>query len=223
MLLQDHYDKRFNFIKMKENVILFFIRHGKGIHNMNMTKRKIIGALDIVKKTAIKDYDKTHKLTDASLDETGITQAEKAGDSLLIYLDTNMKDWRKYKLLFGSSRLFRTRQTIGTVMSRLFKSDNEIKYVINVIPCSHEVAVVEEFGKCVDTGFKNELAYENKQLCEKKSDDNEKCQDLTISSNGKQIKIVVNWSYYENHKYDCINDTVINVACDIATTEAEKK
>ena len=210
-------DDRYSFLKIKDDTVLFFIRHGKGIHNMNMTTRKIMGATDLVKKHIVGNYDKKHPLVDAELDETGIIQAKNAGDSLLKYLNENMTGWQNQKLLFGCSKLYRTRQTIGTIMSRLFPNVSTMDYQINVIPCSHEVATVEKTGKCIDTGFKNELAYENKAVCNNKSDDNEKCKNIIIPlGDKKKLEIFVNWSEYINHQYDCINDTIINIAYEIA-------
>ena len=210
-------DKRFSFLNgLKDNVVLFLVRHGKGIHNMNMTKRKIKGAIDLTVRSFIKNYDEKHALFDAELDETGIRQARKAGDILLNYLDENIKDWKTQRLLFGSSKLYRTRQTIGTIMSRLFSNINELNYNINVIPCSHEVAEVKNSGKCVDTGFKNELAYENKTACGKKSDniDNiEKCKNIVIElENQEKLSIQVNWSEYYKYEEDCVDDTLISIA-----------
>ena len=199
---------KFNFLKLNENITLFFIRHGKGIHNMNMAKRKLIEAIDIVKKNIISDYDQKHFLTDANLDDIGINQAKKAGSKLKEYLNNNFKDWNNYNLLFGSSRLYRTRQTIGTIMTQLLSEPN--KYNIIVIPCVHEIAVVEKTGKCVDTGFKNDLAYENKSVCEKNKD-HQKCKDLNI--NNKIIK--VDWSHYQS-KQDCVQNNMINIANNIA-------
>ena len=207
---------KFKFLKLNKNTTIFFIRHGKGIHNMDMTKRKLIGALDIIKKNIISDYDQQHSLTDANLDDIGVNQAKKAGESLKKYLNNNYKDWNNYNLLFGSSRLYRTRQTIGTIMTKILNEPN--KYKIIVIPCVHEIAVVEKTGKCVDTGFKNDLAYENKSVCEKDKE-NKKCKDLNIDN--KIIKI--DWSYYESNK-DCIKNenNIINIVNDLATKITQK-
>jgi hypothetical protein len=88
------YDKSNNY----DNIEIFLIRHGKGIHNIDMKKRKKMGAKDAFKYAfKSKKMNTEHELIDAELtnsdDKTstklnGISNAIKAGSSLNKYLET---------------------------------------------------------------------------------------------------------------------------------------
>lgn len=198
----------------KNKLTIFIIRHGKGIHNINMKERKILGIKDLFASffTLNNNYSLSHPFFDANLTSIGIQQAINAGNALKIYLlkkynKNNISDILNNNYIICASKLYRTRQTIAYVMSQLINNMNII-----ILPCINEVSVIEKNGVCNNNNFKDRLAYENQTNCniKEKRADNKKCLDIIIKKNINN-NINIDWSYYDkiNNNDSCINQNII--------------
>jgi hypothetical protein len=177
LLYYNIYDEKHNY----DNIEIFLIRHGKGKHNINLTQRKKMGAMDAFKYLYnSKKMNESHQLIDAELTNgteptiekkknteenlNGISNAIKAGDKLKEYLESKTINLTTDNCILGASRLRRTRQTIGYVMYQILQDIANIP--IYIFPCVYEIAKVDIHGNCdKESKIKTALAFENKSLC----------------------------------------------------------
>jgi hypothetical protein len=199
-----------NDYKFDKNLEIYIIRHGKGIHNISSTRRKIKGVFDFLHNIRpfrkIKERD---KFFDAELDKLGIIQAQNAGDFLKDYLNKNNININSddNNTIIGASRLHRTRQTISQIMFRVLENNIQ-RFNIYIFPCIFEISY--STGNCNRIGFKTKYSYENMPKCD--GYNNVKnlpkktiidCKNILINDN---IKISLNWDYANLPQNECQNN-----------------
>jgi hypothetical protein len=186
---------------LKQNYV-YLIRHGEGIHNLSGRTERI--------------FDINGEFKDASLTFRGYEQAKYAALKLLKYELEGLNKKYSVHYYFGSSHLYRTRQTIA-----IFQQVLGINQTIYVLPCAHELPFNEN-GKC-DDSWKNgkELTKENKPKCSYDTPNllnKEKCNtviQICLPTNKdeddicKSGKYTVDWNFYER-----FYDTSSNESCE---------
>jgi hypothetical protein len=145
-------DDRFK--KPNKPTRLYLCRHGDGYHTAAKGEEKF---LSLFKK------QDNNTIFDSNLTDEGITQAKKAADALIEYLNSIKYNQNTDKIYFGASDLLRAIRTINKYLEKYNeKFSRNIKDTVYIIPCSHEI------GNC-KTGILawglNKITNENKTIC----------------------------------------------------------
>ena len=188
-------------MNIPEDTEIFLVRHGKGIHNHDKSLLEKIYYYSLTEQK------------DPSLDQTGVKQAQAAGDFLNKYIKYNYINnilSENSKIYFTASHLIRTQQTIGLIMEQM-----NIKSSIYIAPCTHELIYVKpqvSVSDCDCSVLQNIPVKTNIPNC----DINNMCPSLTKFCHTDCYNtnpIPLNWDYYKlfyktNQK--CCNNNMIN-------------
>jgi len=202
------YNKDISKFLFKNQLTIFIIRHGQGIHNIDINKRKILEIKDFFSSffTLNNNYNINHQFFDANLTSIGIKQSINAGKVLKQYLlkkykVNNINQILNNNYIICASKLYRTQQTILYIMSEIININN-IK--IFILPCINEISIIDNNGMCSNNNFKDRLSYENQTLCDNK---NKRLKNKCIDNK------IIDWSYYDSllkkTKNSCINKNII--------------
>lgn len=181
----DYFNKYSFDINLPQNIEIYLIRHGLGVHNKMNILQKIIN-------TKI----------DSQLDPIGLNQAMRAGIFLKGYLYSNVN------ITFTASHLMRAQQTISIIMKML-----GIEKQIYIVPCSHEVNIIS--GNCDSNLLEYIKVASNTPTCTNNNGDCNilnKFSDPTEPNNINNYQVNLNWDYYmEFNKFNkCQNSDIVS-------------
>lgn len=183
-------------INIPEDIEVFLIRHGKGVHNRD----------SLLDKLYYHSFSK-HNVIDPSLDQIGVWQATAAGKFLNSYIN---KRYNNPKIYYTASHLIRTQQTVGIIMEQMNKLNTKTP-IIYIAPCTDELIYVSN-SDCDCSLLQNIPVRSNTPIC---NIDN-MCPTLTKYCHTDCYNtnpISLNWDYYKifykaNEK--CCNNNMIH-------------
>jgi uncharacterized CHY-type Zn-finger protein len=176
-----------------ENVEIYFIRHGEGVHNIDKKPDDV--------------------LLDAELTLDGNKQALEAGDVLNKYFTTDKYVNSKY--YYCASDLHRTHETIGNIKHILNKNNKgNASEPIFVVSCVHEITpnkhetIVTEPNCDNPTNLAKTSIYNNPK-CSIGNQQGPACQTVIIKIDGVQHNIKIDWSKHKITRENCNGKNII--------------